>query len=98
MPTLRTYLVDGDGEYILSDPSDTTSRIIIESFIYGVTNSKWQRIATATGPRCPVRSFHIRRKEDTVWHLMINQQKHIGFYPSQDSAIQVLMGLFIKKL
>ena len=96
MPTLRTYLVDGDGEYILSDPDDRFSRIITSEYIYGVTDTDWQRVASATGCRIPVRSFDIKRKDDTTWQLSLNKTKHIGIYPSQDAAIQVLMGHFIK--
>ncbi len=96
MPTLRSYLVDGDGEYILSDPANPSSRIITDEYIYGVTDTAWQRVASATGRRCPVQSFDIKRKDDTTWHLSINKKRHIGIYPSQDAAIQVLMGLFIK--
>lgn len=96
MPTLRTYLVDGDGEYILSDPNDRTSRIITSEYIYGVTDTEWQRVASSTGCRIPVQSFDIKRKDDTTWQLSLNKTKHIGIYPSQDAAIQVLMGHFIK--
>ena len=96
MPTLRTYLVDGNDEYILSDPSDRTSRIITSEYIYGVTDSEWQRVASATSCRIPVLSFDIKRKDNTTWQLSLNKTKHIGIYPSQDAAIQVLMGHFIK--
>lgn len=97
MPTLRSYLVDGDGGYILSEPNDPNSRIITEEYIYGVTDTKWQRVASSVHGRCGVKSFTIIHKvSDDKWHLKINQSKHIGIYPSQDAAIQVLMGLFIQ--
>lgn len=97
MPTLRSYLVDGDGGYILSEPNDPNSRIITEAYIYGVTDTKWQRVASSVHGRCGVKSFTIIHKvSDDKWHLKINQSKHIGIYPSQDAAIQVLMGLFIQ--
>ena len=97
MPTLRSYLVYGDGQYILSDPADPNSRIITDEYVYGVTDTKWQRVASSVHGRCGVKSFTIIHKaSDDKWSLKINQSKHIGIYPSQDAAIQVLMGLFIQ--
>ena len=97
MPTLRSYLVDGDGFYILSEPGNPQSRIITDEYIYGITSTKWSRIASSTPCKDGIMSFNIHHKAtDDIWHLKINQQKHIGLYPSQDAAIQVLMGLFIK--
>jgi hypothetical protein len=97
MPTLRSYLVDGDGDYILADPSDPNSRIQTGAYIYGVTDTSWQRVASAVHAHCGVKSFTIRHKiRDDKWHLKINQHQHIGIFPSQDAAIQVLLGLFIQ--
>jgi len=96
MPILRSYLADSDGNYILGDPNDPNSRIITSEYIYGVTDTKWQRVSSAVHG-CGIKSFTIRHKEsDDKWHLKINQTQHIGIYPSQDAAIQVLMGLFIQ--
>ena len=96
MPTLRSFLVDGDGEYILSDPADPNSRIMTDEYIYGVSDTSWQRVASSVKACGGVKSFHIRHKEsDDKWQLMINKHQHIGIYPSQDAAIQVLIGLFI---
>ena len=93
MPFLHTYLVDGD-DYVVDQDGN---RIIVQSYEYGTTGFDWQRIASATKKPPFVRSFNIRKFDNgDTWTLTVNRQMFIGIYPSQDAALQVLKGLFIR--
>jgi len=93
MPFLHTYLVDGVGNYI----TDEGQRIILSSYEYGTTGFDWQRVASSTKKPPFIRSFNIQKFDNgDTWLLKVNQQMLIGLYPSQDAAIQVLHGLFIR--
>jgi hypothetical protein len=93
MPFLHTYLVDGAGNYVVNNGS----RIIVQSYEYGTTGFDWQRIASSTKKPPFIRSFDIKKFDNgATWLLKVNQQMLIGLYPSQDAALQVLRGLFIR--
>ena len=94
MPFLHSYLVDADGEYIVDAEG---ARIIVSSYEYGTTGFDWQRIASSTKKPPFVRSFAIRKFDNgDTWTLTVNQKMFIGIYPSQDAALQVLIGLYIR--
>lgn len=94
MPFIYTYLVDGNGDYILDG---SNNRIIVDSFEYQVTSFDWRRIASSVKKPPYIRSFQIRKFDGgATWLLIVNQKQLIGIYPSQDAALQVLTGLFTR--
>jgi hypothetical protein len=97
LPTLKTYLTDGQGEYILQDPSDPNSRILVSTYEYATTGRQWSRIAANIKHPRFVRSFHIRKHNDGAnWTVLLNRTQLVGVYPTQDACIQVVQGCFIR--
>lgn len=90
MPTLYSYLVDADSQYILTEAGE---RIVIEAIDYEITGTDWRRVASSA--RIPfVRSFDIRRTASDAWAVTLNKMNYIGTYPDRDAAIQVVLGFF----
>jgi hypothetical protein len=93
--TVNYYLIDEDGNYVLTDPSDPTSRIIISTNSISVSSRSrgiggTQRKLTRMG----VHSFNIKKDYNDEWYLFINKHQFIGRYPTQSDAVGVLYGLY----
>lgn len=92
MPFLTQWQINGN-EYFL-DGSGNKVAVSGGQYEYngsGVDN--FRRIASSTCSIPFVRSFKILKKDSDNWNLSVNQNKYIGRYPSQDAAVQVLVGL-----
>ena len=95
---VNEYLIedtDGDGtyEYVLSDPADPTSRILIGSNSYSV-DGKFRPVGSNQGRSIPkVFSFEVKKKDEGVWYLTVNRNYFCGIYPSQAACLGVLFGM-----
>ncbi len=90
MPTLYSYLVDADSQYILTEDGE---RIVLEAIDYEITGTDWRRIASCG--RIPfVRSFDVRRTDSGAWAVTLNKMKYIGTYPDRNAALLVVLGFF----
>ena len=94
--TFNEYLVDENGDYVLTDPLDPQSRIVIGT--RSVTaNGDYRPIGGGLRRKLnnrPVLSFEIKYYDVTgQWSLTVNRDTFIGIYPTQDAAVGVLYGL-----
>ena len=92
------YLTDEDGFFIRDENGD---RIIIGVGagydLSEVALLKWRRLGSvARRDVRSVQSFSITKGSDERWRLMVNQHQLIGFYPGQQEAIAVLIGLITR--
>lgn len=94
--TYNEYLVDENGDYVLTDPLDPQSRIIIATRSLSV-NGDYRPIGGGLRRKLnnrPVLSFRVKHSDSTdQWTLSVNRDTFIGIYPTQDAAIGVLYGL-----
>ncbi len=92
------FLTDEDGYYILDDNGDRLIVGIGAGFdLSEQMLSKWRRIGGVVRRDITyVRSFTIQRGSDDQWRLKVNQQSLVGFYPNQEAAIAVLVGLITR--
>ena len=89
MPYIYDYQMDGN-DYVL----DQGNKIVEAQYEY---TNEWRALATSV--RCPhfIYNFNIRKFNDgDRWLLIVNQKQLIGFYPSQDAAIDVLVGMMTR--
>jgi len=91
--TINTYLVDANGEYVLQDISDPTSRIILSTQSVDV-NYALARLGQASRTR-PVKSFDVKKDTSDNWYLINNKQTLVGRFQDQSYALGALYGCFI---
>ena len=90
--TINSYLVDENGDYILTEAGD---RIIIGSTSI-VQDGPYRRLGGVVRRDIKyIRSFQVSKRE-TDWLLKVNQHQLVGRYPTQMAALQVLVGLFTR--
>lgn len=94
MPFVYKYQVDVNGDYVLNGGN----RVVEESYEFATSGGfDWRRVASSTKKHPYVRSFQIKKFDNgDTWLLIINQKQLVGIYPSQDAAIQVLLGCFTR--
>tara|TARA_B100001059_G_scaffold60323_1_gene56052 strand:+ start:5142 stop:6023 length:882 start_codon:yes stop_codon:yes gene_type:complete len=91
--TINTYLVDANGEYVLQDSSDPTSRIILSTQSIEVDFSL-ARLGQAAKTR-PVLAFDVKKDTSDNWYLITNKQTLVGRFPEQSYALGALYGCFM---
>ena len=95
MPSIYSYLVDADGQYILTDDGE---RIIVDATNFEIPNSNMRAVGSSAARSKKVqyiRSFNIRANTDqTTWYLYVNQKTLLGLYPGKSYAIDALYGAF----
>jgi len=94
MPFVYNYQVDANGDYVLNGGN----RVIEDSYEFASSGGfDWRRVASSTKKPRYVRSFQIKKFDNgDTWLLIINQKQLVGIYPSQDAALQVLLGCFTR--
>ena len=94
MPFVYKYQVDVNGDYVLNGEN----RVVEDSYEFAASGGfDWRRVASSTKKPRYVRSFQIKKFDNgDTWLLIINQKQLVGIYPSQDAALQVLLGCFTR--
>jgi hypothetical protein len=94
MPFIYKYQVDVNGDYVLNGGN----RVVEDSYEFAASGGfDWRRVASSTKKQPYVRSFQIKKFDNgDTWLLLINQKHLVGIYPSQDAALQVLLGCFTR--
>ena len=94
---LYDYLTDENGEYVLDESGD---KIIISSTSIVDESGPWRRIGGVVRRDIKyVRSFQVQKRYrdgSNVWLLKVNLHQLVGIYPTQQAALQVLMGLITR--
>ncbi len=90
MPSISIYLVDENGDYVLTEDGD---KILVETVDYEITGTDWRTVAS--GWQVPfLRAFDIARTPAGEWALTVNTMAYVGTYPHRSAALEVLLGLF----
>ena len=89
--TINSYLVDENGEYVVDENGD---KIILSTQSIQVDYST--AVAGSNNRRSkPVLSFQVKKNVDDTWYVIVNRNHFVGRYPSQNTALGALYGLYI---
>lgn len=90
--TVNTYLVDEDGNYILTETGD---RIILGTGLELEYDETFSGLAGSVAKVPHLFSFDVLWSEtQSEWRLFVNKQRLIGRYRTRPQALGVLVGMF----